>query len=113
MSDLIEQAIETSAGGEHLAALVKALRAHSDEIRELGVISLDIFGSRVRGDERRDSDLDVLITYDPARPFTLYDLIRVKRLLERLTGLTVHVSTRDGFRPHRLHRVLRDAVSVL
>ena len=113
MSDLIEQAIEASAGEEHLAALVEALRAHADEIRQQGVVSLAIFGSRVRGDERSDSDLDVLIAYDPGRPFTLYDLVRVKRLLEGLTGLDVHVSTRDGFRPHRLHRILRDAVSVL
>jgi predicted nucleotidyltransferase len=68
--------------------------------------------SRARGDERRDSDLDVLIEYDPQQPFTLYDLVRVERLLERLTGLDVHVSTHDGFRSHRLHRVLKDAVSV-
>jgi len=77
------------------------------------VASLAIFGSRARGDERPDSDLDVLIAYDPDRPFTLYDLVRVEHLLERLTGLDVHVSTRDGFRHDRLPRILKDAVSVL
>jgi predicted nucleotidyltransferase len=95
------------------ADLVARLRAHADEIRTRGIVSLAIFGSRGRGDERPDSDLDVLVAYDPERPFTLYDLVRVERLLEDLTGLDVHVSTRDGFRPHRLDRVLKDAVSVL
>jgi uncharacterized protein len=114
MSEMIEQdEMKAGARPKHRDALVAQLRAHAREIQELGVVSLAIFGSRARGDERRDSDLDVLIAYDPERPFTLYDLVRVERLLERLTGLNVHVSTRDGFRPHRLHRVLKDAVSVL
>jgi len=95
------------------ADLVAQLRAHADAIRGQGIVSLTIFGSRARGDERPDSDLDVLVAYDPQRPFTLYDLVRVERLLEDLTGLDVHVSTRDGFHPQRLDHVLKDAISVL
>jgi predicted nucleotidyltransferase len=94
-------------------AIVAELKAHASEIRKQGVTSLALFGSRARGDERQDSDLDVLIEYDASRPFTLYDLVRVERLLNSLTGLEVHVATRDGFRPHRLHRVLKDAINVL
>jgi uncharacterized protein len=94
--------------------LIARLKAHEDEFRDHGVVSLAIFGSRARGDARSDSDLDVLISYDAdRRPFTLYDLVRVERLLERITGLDVHVSTHDGFRPMRLRQVLKDAVSVL
>jgi uncharacterized protein len=110
MSDVIE-----NTHGEMPAqqALVAQLREHADEIRRQGVVSLAIFGSRARGDERPDSDLDVLLSYDPNHPFTLYDLVRVERLLEELTGLDVHVSTHDGFRPHQLDRILKEAVSVL
>lgn len=93
--------------------LVARLRDHAAEIRGQGIVSLDIFGSRTRGEERSDSDLDVLIAYDPVRPFTLYDLVRVERLLKHLTGLDVHVATRDGLPPHQLERVLREAISVL
>jgi hypothetical protein len=115
MSDTIQQGTATiaAAGSQHRDALVARLRAYSDEILEQGVVSLVIFGSRARGDERQDSDLDVLIDYDPERPFTLYDIVRVERLLQRLTSLDVHVATRDAFRPDRLTRVLKDAVSVL
>jgi predicted nucleotidyltransferase len=110
MSDVIE-----NRHGEMPAqqALVAQLREHADEIRRQGIVSLAIFGSRARGDERPDSDLDVLLSYDPNHPFTLYDLVRVERLLEELTGLDVHVSTQDGFRPHQLDRILKEAVSVL
>jgi predicted nucleotidyltransferase len=54
-----------------------------------------------------------LIAYDSQRLFTLYDLVRTERFLEDLTGLDVHVSTHDGFPPHQLDRVLKEAVSVL
>jgi hypothetical protein len=92
---------------------VAELRTHATEIRERGVVSLAIFGSRARGDARPDSDLDVLIAYDPEQALTLYDLVRIERLLEDITGLDVHVSTREGFRADRLGRILRDAISVL
>jgi uncharacterized protein len=110
MSDVIE-----NRQGETPArqALIARLRGHADEIRRHGITSLAIFGSRARGEERPDSDLDVLVAYDPRQPFTLYDLVRVERLLEELTGLDVHVSTHDGFRTHQLDRILREAVSVL
>jgi predicted nucleotidyltransferase len=113
MSQWIEQGSTEEGRHDDAAALVARLCAHADEIRAQGIVSLAIFGSRACGDERPDSDLDVLVAYDPNRPFTLYDLVRVEHLLEELTGLDVHVSTRDGFRPHRLDRVLKDAVSVL
>lgn len=112
--ETIEQdgAATAAAGQQPRDVLVARLRAHSDEIRAQGVLSLAIFGSRARGDERHDSDLDVLIDYDRDRPFTLYDMVRVERLLQRLTKLDVHVATRDGFRPRHLARVLNDAVRV-
>lgn len=93
--------------------IIADIEAHADEIRKLGVESLDLFGSRARGDERADSDLDVLIEYKTGKPFTLYELVRLKRYLEGLTGLTVHVSTRKGFRPAHLQRVLKESVNVL
>jgi predicted nucleotidyltransferase len=112
MADTIEQArTKASSESEQRHALIAKLRAHESEIREHGVVALAIFGSRARGEEHGESDLDVLVTYNE-RAFTLYELVRVERLLQDLTGFKVHVSTPDGFRPQRLSRVLKDAVSV-
>lgn len=95
------------------AEIIAVLKARAGEIRSLGVVSLDLFGSRARGDEQADSDLDVLIGYDRRRKFSLYDLVGVEHFIGDLTGLAVHVSTRDGLPADKLRRVMRDAVKVL
>ncbi len=41
-------------------ALAK-LRAHEDELKALGVVSLSLFGSTARGDQEPDSDVDIAV----------------------------------------------------
>jgi predicted nucleotidyltransferase len=61
-----------------------ALRAH-------GVVEAYVFGSRTRGEERPDSDLDLLVTFDP--PISLLGQIRVANKLSALCGLQVDLIT--------------------
>jgi predicted nucleotidyltransferase len=41
--------------------VITRLRAHEAELREAGVVGLSLFGSVARGEERPDSDIDVVI----------------------------------------------------
>ena len=77
--------------GAELAALEKPLR-------ERGIASLALFGSTVRGQERADSDIDVLVDIDPKASFSLIDLVSVKLFLENRLGREVDVVTRRGDR---------------
>jgi predicted nucleotidyltransferase len=113
MTDALERSTlehtSLSAGAKAIAA---RLEANADALRTLGVISLTLFGSRVRGDERKDSDLDILIDYDRDRRFTLYDLVEIQRYLSDLVGLDVHIATRDGFTPDHLNRLLKHSLDI-
>ncbi len=93
--------------------IIARLRDRADAIRGLGVTTLDLYGSRARGDNRQTSDLDVLIDYDHDRKFSVYDLVAVKHLIEEVTSLPVHISTREDFSDGNLRRIARDAVRVL
>ncbi|MGD0023574.1 MAG: nucleotidyltransferase domain-containing protein [Xanthobacteraceae bacterium] len=41
--------------------IIARLRAHEPELRAAGVSSLALFGSAARGDQRNDSDIDVVV----------------------------------------------------
>jgi hypothetical protein len=95
------------------AALIERIKDHADAIRAAGVTRMYIFGSRVRGDAKLDSDLDAFIDFDSTRKFSLVDLVNVEHLLERELGLRVDLTTRNSLNPRMRSRVEAEAIRVL
>jgi predicted nucleotidyltransferase len=48
-----------------LKSVLEALKAHENELRQLGVRHAAVFGSVARGQARPQSDIDVLVDLDP------------------------------------------------
>jgi predicted nucleotidyltransferase len=72
-------------------------------LKEHGVTKAGIYGSRVRGDNREDSDLDVVV--ELPEKASLLDLARLERKLEELLGIKVEIAEYGG-----LHPRLRDGI---
>lgn len=88
------------------------LRAAEAEIRALGVRQLALFGSVLRGDARPDSDVDLLVEFDPElKSFDRF--IALAELLERLLGRRVELVTTEALSPFIGPRILADAADVL
>ncbi len=81
-------------------------------LAERGVVGLSVFGSQVRGTSRPDSDLDVILDYDPESRFSLLDLVAVGRLIEEQTGIRADVMTRRGLHPVLKDRIESEAIRV-
>jgi len=64
------------------------------EITSLGVRRLALFGSVVRNEARPDSDVDVLVEFDPARK-TFDNFLALSELLERLLDHRVELVTTE------------------
>lgn len=62
-----------------------------DALRAHGVVRAYVFGSRTRGEERADSDLDLLVTFDP--PVTLFQRMDVADALSHVCGQRVDLLT--------------------
>jgi uncharacterized protein len=75
------------------------LRAHREEILALGVKSLGIFGSVARGEERPDSDADVLVEFHADAHVGYLRFVELQGFLERLLGRPVHLATPRSIRP--------------
>jgi len=76
--------------------------------RRYGVRRVRLFGSVVRGEDRPDSDLDVLAEFEDGR--SLLDLAGFGLDLEDLLGRKVDVVGEGGLSPYIEKRVLREAV---
>ncbi|MCI1747213.1 MAG: nucleotidyltransferase family protein [Acidipropionibacterium sp.] len=87
-------------------------RIDLERLREVceryGVASLEVFGSVARGEERRDSDIDLLFTLKPGRRlgFALFDL---EDELSSVLGRPVDLVRRSSINKYIRDQVLADA----
>src|SRR4051794_233041 len=85
------------------------LRAHFSEFADrYGVESLSFFGSRARGDERPDSDLDLLAHFRVTP--SLFTILALENELSDLLGVHVDLVMQESLRPSVARRVLADLV---
>jgi uncharacterized protein len=95
-----------------LEAVISRLREIAPEIKAAGVTRLALFGSRVRGDARPDSDLDILVDATPRGAHPPFDLFKVMHIIEDATGLHAQISMRDLLSPRMAERIADDLTEV-
>lgn len=90
---------------------ISVLRKHLPELRErYGVRSLGIFGSHVRGEQRKRSDLDILVEFDSAP--TLFGFIDLRDYLTDLLGVKVDLVMKSALKPAIGRHILAEVVPV-
>ncbi len=93
--------------------LKRRLREIDRYCRENSIRRLKLFGS-VRGkdriDLREDSDLDLLVEFEPGTRVTLLNMARMERELSELTGFKVDLRTAGDLSRYFRQEVLRKAV---
>jgi len=62
--------------------------------RRWKIIELSLFGSVVRDDFRSDSDVDLLVTFDPTAEWSLFDHLAMEEELSSLVGRNVDLVSR-------------------
>ena len=65
---------------------------------QFGVTEIGIFGSYARGEQKRGSDLDVLVSFD--RTITLFGLYDLQAFLKRKFRKNVDVVMKNGLKEH-------------
>jgi hypothetical protein len=75
-----------------------------------GVRSLGIFGSYVRGQQKRKSDIDILVDFD--RDPTLFTFIRLENRLSSELGLKVDLVMKDALKPAIGRHILQEVIPV-
>ncbi|MFH1733125.1 MAG: nucleotidyltransferase family protein [bacterium] len=65
--------------------IIKLLFVHQNELREMGVKSLALFGSVAREDATETSDLDLLVDFD--RPIGYFHFFDVQEYLQKILSV--------------------------
>ncbi len=77
---------------------------------QYGVTEIGLFGSYVRGEQRPDSDVDVLIELtDPPR-ISLLGLVGLENYLSDLLGVKVQTAIKKNLKPRIGKRILQEVI---
>lgn len=87
---------------EHKAEVMQKYR-----VREIG-----IFGSFVRGEQKKRSDIDILVEFDSRNIPGLLKLIEMEIYLEKLLRKKVDVVLKSGIRPELKKGILKEVVYI-
>jgi len=77
-----------------------------------GVTDVGIFGSYVRGEQRPDSDLDVLIEFERPTRISLIGLVELELYLSDLLGVKVDLAIKGNLKPRIGKRILQEVVAL-
>lgn len=73
---------------------------------EYHVKNIGIFGSFVRGEQKRGSDLDILVEFET--PIGFFDFIRLENLLSRFLHKKVDLVSKKAIKPAVKKEILKE-----
>ena len=82
--------------------------SHRGKLQEMGVKSLQLFGSVARDEAGPDSDVDFLVEFN--RPMGLFEFIEIRLYLEDILGCSVDMGTLKALRENLREPVLKDVI---
>jgi predicted nucleotidyltransferase len=77
---------------------------------EYGVIQIGIFGSYTKGDQKKTSDVDILVEFEKA--VDLFTFVQLKNHLTDLLGVNVDLVIKKALKPKLGERILSETVYI-
>jgi uncharacterized protein len=89
------------------ADLFSALDRNQAQLRAYGVRRVGVFGSFVRGDQTDESDIDLLVEFEPEQK-SFDNFMRLALFLEETVGRKVELLTPESLSPYIGPHILRE-----
>lgn len=83
--------------------IIRVLRGH-------GAVKISIFGSFARGEERPESDIDIIVRFDHKK--SLLQLIRIEEEVKIAVNRNIDLLTENSISPYLVDTIRRDEVVI-
>ncbi len=94
-----------------LESIKSTLAHHRDELRErYSVKWIGVFGSYVRGEQGKTSDLDILVEFE--EPVGFFKFLELEEYLSELLGVEVDLVSKKALKPYIGRNIIREVVPV-
>ena len=80
-------------------SILQKIQESGSEIREYGISRVGLFGSFVRGEQKDDSDIDLLVEFYKGKK-TFRNFIGFSEYIESILGKKVEVLTPESMSPY-------------
>ena len=88
--------------------ILKTLKSHKLELSKLGIKNVGLFGSYIRNEQSNESDIDLLIDFDPEKE-NFDNFMAVYDLFEKIfKNEKIEVVTKNGLSPYIGPKILNE-----
>jgi uncharacterized protein len=89
---------------------IRRLTRSRAKLREHGVRHISLFGSTSRDQATPQSDVDLLVEFDPAAHVGLFDFVRLLDHLSDVMDTRIDLATPEALRPEMRAEILAEAI---
>ena len=94
-----------------VGSIKHVLLQHKAELNEkFKVKTIGVFGSYVRGEQKRSSDVDVLVEFEV--PVGLFEFMILENYLSDLLGVKVDLVSKKALKPHIGEHILQEVIMI-
>jgi hypothetical protein len=86
------------------------LRNKAELRKRFKVKTIGVFGSYVRGEQKRQSDVDLLVEFE--EPVGLFEFMDLEMYLTDLLGVKVDLVSKKALKPHIGERILKEVTMI-
>ncbi|HEC82761.1 MAG TPA: nucleotidyltransferase [Thermoplasmatales archaeon] len=85
------------------------IRKHGEELRRYGVKKIGLFGSFARGENKKESDIDIIVEFERGKK-NFDNFMNTVFLLEKLFGRDVDILTPESINKHLKSYIMKEAI---
>ena len=91
----------------------RTLKKYKSELKEkYGIKEIGVFGSYVRREQKKGSDIDILVEFHPDTEMDLIKFVELEEYLSKLLGIKVDLVMKSALKPRIGKRILKEVVYI-